>query len=179
MGKRIAWKRRCPIVARPWLSLPARSGRRRSRSRWTPSLRRARVAAPSVVWAPDGKRFAYVEQNRIWQYDVPSGKRRELITLSTLQTKAIVPPPAETTDWQNRRVAEQSIQWSSSGKDLLVLEGGDLFLLHTDTGRLEPAHRHQPNPSAIRSFRPMAGPFRFAGATISTAWISTQRRCGA
>jgi dipeptidyl-peptidase-4 len=90
--------------------------------------------APSVVWAPDGKRFVYTEENRIWQYDVPSGKRRELITLSTFQTKAVIPPAGDVTDWQNRRVAEQSIQWSSSGKDMLVLESGDLFLLHVDSG---------------------------------------------
>jgi dipeptidyl-peptidase-4 len=89
---------------------------------------------PAAVWAPDGKRFAYVEQNRIWQYDVPSAKRRELVTLSTLQAKAVAPPTPDVTDWKNRRVAEQSIQWSSSGKDILVLESGDLFLLHTDTG---------------------------------------------
>jgi dipeptidyl-peptidase-4 len=89
---------------------------------------------PSIVWAPDGKRFAYVEENRVWEYDVPSGKRRELITLSTFQTKAVVPVPPEMNDWQNRRVAEQSIQWFPSGKDLLVLEGGDLFVLHTGSG---------------------------------------------
>jgi dipeptidyl-peptidase-4 len=87
-----------------------------------------------VVWAPDGKRFAYTGENRIWQYDVTSGKRRELITLSSFQTKAVAAPEAEVTDWQNRRVAEQSLQWFPSGKDMLVLESGDLFLLHVDTG---------------------------------------------
>src|SRR5262245_15892735 len=76
---------------------------------------------PSVVWAPDGKRFAYVEENRIWEYDAVSGKRRELITLSTLRTKAIVPLPGEANEWRNRRVAEQRIQWAPSGKDMLVL----------------------------------------------------------
>jgi dipeptidyl-peptidase 4 len=89
---------------------------------------------PTIVWAPDGKRFAYIEEKRIWQYDVPSGKRRELITLSTFETKAVAPPQAEHMDWRNRRVAEQDIQWASSGKDMLVLSGGDLFLLHTDSG---------------------------------------------
>jgi dipeptidyl-peptidase-4 len=93
--------------------------------------------APSVVWTPDGKSFAWVEQNRIWLYDVAAAKKREVITLSTLQMKAVVPAEAEVTDWQNRRVAEQSIQWMPSGKSLLVLESGDLFLLHTDTSAFD------------------------------------------
>jgi dipeptidyl-peptidase 4 len=90
--------------------------------------------APSVVWAPDGKRFAYRESGRIWLYEAASGRRRELITLSTFQAKAIVLPPPDAADWQNRRVAEQSVQWSASGKQMLVLENGDLFLLQVDSG---------------------------------------------
>src|ERR1051326_1957231 len=89
---------------------------------------------PSAIWAPDGKRFAYRESGRIWLYDVPSGRSRELITLSTFQTKAVLLPPPDATGWQNRRVGEQALQWSASGKELLVLEGGDLFLLHVDSG---------------------------------------------
>ena len=91
-------------------------------------------AAPAVVWAPDGRRFAYTESGRLWLYDAPGGRRRELITLSSLQTKAVMLPPDATAGWQNRRVAEQSVQWSASGKQLLVLENGDLFLLHVDSG---------------------------------------------
>src|SRR3954453_49194 len=53
---------------------------------------------PPVVWAPDGKRFAYIEENRIWLYDVPSAQKRELITLGTFQTKAVATIPAGTTD---------------------------------------------------------------------------------
>ena len=30
---------------------------------------------PAVVWAPDGKSFAWVEQNRIWQYDVADSQK--------------------------------------------------------------------------------------------------------
>ncbi len=51
--------------------------------------------------------------------------------------KAIAPPQAKVTDWQNRRVAEQGFQWAPSGKEMLVLEEGDLFLLHTETGAWE------------------------------------------
>jgi dipeptidyl-peptidase-4 len=94
----------------------------------------ARRGAFSVVWSPDGKSFAYMEQNRIWQCDAATGKKKELITLSTLQSKAVPAPEAEAFDWQNRRVAEQSFQWSSSGKEMLIAARGDLFLLHVDSG---------------------------------------------
>ena len=133
MGCGLPWKRRCRYSA--GLAVFACSLWAQKKPVTLDAVAAARPrGAPSVVWAPDGKRFAYRESGRIWQYDVPSGKRRELITLSTLETKAIVPPPAGVTDWQNRRVAEQSVQWSSSAKELLVLEGGDLFLVQADSG---------------------------------------------
>src|SRR5689334_332079 len=133
MGCGLPWKRRCRYSA--GLAVFACSLWAQKKPVTLDAVAAARPrGAPTVVWAPDGKRFAYRESGRLWQYDVPSGKRRELITLSTLDTKAIVPPPAEVTDWQNRRVAEQTVQWSSSGRELLVLQGGDLFLLQADSG---------------------------------------------
>ena len=47
--------------------------------------------------------------------------------------------PTSPSEWARKPLVcgtrtPQSIKWSPSGKDLLVLEGGDLFLLHTDTG---------------------------------------------
>jgi len=134
MGNRLYSKLRCPCSAAALVLLAVPLAAQKK-----PVTLEAVAAArthslPAIVWAPDGKRFAYIEENRIWQYDVPSGKRRELITLSTFQTKAVVPPAPELMEWQNRHVAEQSIQWSPSGKDMLVLESGDLFLLHTDSG---------------------------------------------
>jgi len=41
----------------------------------------------------------------------------------------------EAFDWQNRRVSEQSFAWSHSGKEMLVSAGGDLFLVHIDSGK--------------------------------------------
>ena len=77
------------------------------------------LAAPaprvSVTWAPDGKRFAYQRSGALWLYDVASASRRELLKLAALEAKAVAPPPAEGFDWQNRRVQEQSFQWSASG----------------------------------------------------------------
>jgi len=90
------------------------------------------VRMPAIVWAPDGKRFAWIEEKAIWQYDVPSKKKKQLVALGPLAERAVKPPRPETVDWQNRRVSEQSFQWSSTGQEMLISVEGDLFLLHTD-----------------------------------------------
>lgn len=90
---------------------------------------------PPVTWASDGKRFAWMEEKSIWLYDVPTKKKKDLVDLGPLQEKAVKPPQEETTDWQNRRAVEQSFQWSSNGQEMLVSVEGDLFLLHTGTGK--------------------------------------------
>jgi dipeptidyl-peptidase-4 len=92
---------------------------------------------PPITWAPDGRRFAWMEDRGISQYDVPSKKRKQLIALGPLEEKAVKPPKQEGLDWQNRRVSEQSFQWSSTGQEMLISLQGDLFLLHTDTGKWE------------------------------------------
>ncbi|MGO4884184.1 MAG: DPP IV N-terminal domain-containing protein [Bryobacteraceae bacterium] len=97
----------------------------------------APVRMPPITWAPDGKRFAWMEDKAIFQYDVPSKKRKQLVTLGPLEDKAVKPPKPEGTDWQNRRVSEQSFQWSSTGQEMLISLDGDLFLLHTDTAKWE------------------------------------------
>src|ERR1019366_1981579 len=70
----------------------------------------APVHMPRITWAPDGKRFAWME-------------------------KTVKPPKQEGVDWQNRRVSEQSFQWSSTGQEMLIRLEGDLILMHTDTGK--------------------------------------------
>jgi dipeptidyl-peptidase-4 len=88
----------------------------------------------SEKWAPDGKRFAFREGNSIWQYDVSSKLKREVVSLVKLRAKAVKSPPSETFDWQNRRVSEASYQWSSSGTAMLVGADGDLFLVQVESG---------------------------------------------
>src|SRR4029079_5175404 len=39
---------------------------------------------------------------------------------------------AEAFDWQNRRVAESSYQWSGTGDQMLVSSEGDLFLVEVE-----------------------------------------------
>lgn len=88
-----------------------------------------------VQWAPDSRRFAWIEEKELWLYDVPSGQKKLLLTLSDLEAKAVKPAPSDAFDWQNRRVTEQAFSWSDSGKEMLIAAGGDLFLLHIDSGK--------------------------------------------
>jgi dipeptidyl-peptidase-4 len=88
-----------------------------------------------IQWSPDGKRFAWLEEKELWSCDVPSGRRQRLVDLADLEAKAIKPSAADAFDWQNRRVTEQAFSWSDSGRDILIAAEGDLFLLHTDSGK--------------------------------------------
>jgi dipeptidyl-peptidase-4 len=95
------------------------------------------VRMPAIAWAPDGQRFAWMEDKAILQYDVASKKKKQLVALGPLEEKAVKPPKQEGVDWQNRRVSEQNFQWSSTGQEMLINLQGDLFLLHVDTGKWE------------------------------------------
>jgi len=83
-------------------------------------------AAP--VWAPDGVRFAYLEGRRLWLYEVPARRRTELVSLEALEAAAAKVPPPELSTWRNRYVREQTLQWTPSGREILISAGGDLFL---------------------------------------------------
>src|SRR5579864_9252914 len=98
------------------------------------ATRTPRSGSGAITWAPDGKRFAFREKNSLWQYDVPSGSKKEIVSLVRLREKAVKGAPAAAFDWQNRRVAESSYQWSSSGAEMLVEADGDLFLVKVPSG---------------------------------------------
>lgn len=87
------------------------------------------------VWAPGGKKFAYMKGKSIMLYDVASNNDKELFTLDALETAAAKVPAEERFSWQNRRVRESSFQWAASGNALLLSVGGDLFLWHLDSGK--------------------------------------------
>lgn len=88
-----------------------------------------------VVWAPDGQRFAYLQNDRVMLYDVRARSARELLALDAVEKAAVAPPETERFDWENRHVSEESLEWSRSGKQLLLSVAGDLFLLTVDTGK--------------------------------------------
>ncbi len=68
-------------------------------------------------------------------YDVPSKSEKELLSLEPLEKAAVPAPERERFDWQNRRVSEDRVQWSDSGKELLLEARGDLFIYHLDSGK--------------------------------------------
>lgn len=90
-----------------------------------------------VVWSPDGKRFVYWEERRLKLYDVALRDKREIVAQSDLEALARKPPEPEAIEWENRRASEQSVQWSSSGEQLLVLAQSDLFLISLAGGKPE------------------------------------------
>ncbi len=98
--------------------------------------RAARQASPgSPVWAPDGKRFAHLQGNRILLYDIASKSEKELLSLDDMEKAAVPVPARERFDWQNRRVSENSFEWSPNSRQLLLSVAGDLFLYSLDTGK--------------------------------------------
>lgn len=86
------------------------------------------------VWAPDGKRFAYVESGKIWLYDIAARAKREIVALSRLSDAAVKTISPETYPWENRYVREQTVQWFPSGRELLIRAGGDLFQFRLEAG---------------------------------------------
>jgi dipeptidyl-peptidase-4 len=93
--------------------------------------------APQVVWAPDGKHFAYFEGSAVMLYDVAAKSEKKLLSLEPLEKSAVPVPEAQRFDWRNRRVSEDSLEWTHSGKQLLLSVQGDLFFFSLDTGTWE------------------------------------------
>src|SRR5271166_1845677 len=94
---------------------------------------RGAASAGTPIWAPDGKRFITIQEKKVLLYDVPAKSEKELLSLDPLEAAAVAPPEPEAFDWQNRRVSEESVQWSGDGKQLLISAKGDLFLFHLDS----------------------------------------------
>ncbi len=85
------------------------------------------------LWSPDGNSFAYQEHGTIALYDVAQRKAKTWFETATLEKAAKQPSEAaKPFGWQNRRVAQDSFQWFSNSRDMLVAEGGDLFVMHSD-----------------------------------------------
>ncbi len=95
------------------------------------SSQRMPSVAGSPIWAPDGKRFVYTERGKLWLYEVPSRRKTELVSTGAFSAAATKGPAAERFDFENRRVSERFVQWSPSGRELLVT-AGDLFLFRID-----------------------------------------------
>ncbi len=122
------------------------------------------------VWAPDGASFVFLETGKLNLYNPASKTSTAVIEIATLENAAAKVPTEGPFEWQNRRVRESTVQWSSSGKELLYLAGGDLFLIHLDTKKWDqlthtPVAEHDPKLSPdgkSRGLSPRRG--------ISTRW---------
>lgn len=96
----------------------------------------ARAMAPGVqaFWSPQGRRLASIRADKLLLHDAASGGEKEIANLAGLSKQAQPFPQPEQMTWENRRVREQRIQWSSDGAKILILSGGDLFLWDESTG---------------------------------------------
>ncbi len=90
-------------------------------------------------------------------YDLAGKQEKELLSLDPLQKAAVPMPESQRFDWQNRRVSEDSLQWSESGKEILLSVRGDLFLFTLDSGKwdqltatAEPEHDPKLSPDGTR-----------------------------
>ncbi len=103
-------------------------------------------------WAPDGKSFVYQQRSNLVSYDPATRGSRVLIATDPMDEAAVTVPEDGPYQWQDRYVHEATLQWSPSGKELLYLSGGDLFLIHADTGKWDqltktPVAEHDPKIS--------------------------------
>ncbi|HUQ92234.1 MAG TPA: DPP IV N-terminal domain-containing protein [Bryobacteraceae bacterium] len=88
----------------------------------------------TVQWSPDGKRFVRQQGGRLMVYEAATRTERALMRLSALTDAATKIPPVEIFGWQNRRVTEQSLQWTPDSRSLVALAGGDVFLIKLSAG---------------------------------------------
>jgi len=88
-----------------------------------------RSVAIDSVWSPDSKAFLRRQGTRIRFYEIASRKESELADTKPMEDAALTASQPEAFEWTNRRAREQSVQWSSSGQQLLLQIKGDLFLL--------------------------------------------------
>ena len=88
-----------------------------------------------AVWAPDGKSFVYPEDASLILYDCAAKNSRKLVSTDALDKAAVKPSGEQPYDWQDRYTHDSTLQWSSSGKEILYSAGGDLFLIHVANGK--------------------------------------------
>jgi dipeptidyl-peptidase-4 len=93
--------------------------------------------SPEVVWAPDGRHFAYFHGSEVMLYDIAAKSEKKLLSIEPLERAAVPIPEPARFDWQNRRVSEDSLEWSHTGKQMLLSVRGDLFFYSLDTGTWE------------------------------------------
>src|ERR1035437_7555550 len=90
-----------------------------------------------ATWAPDGKTFLFSREQTLRIYDPATKTSRELVSTEALDAAAVKGPEEGACGWTNRRVESGGPAFSASGKEVLYSTGGDLFLIHVETGKWE------------------------------------------
>ncbi len=110
------------------------------------------------VWAPNDNQFAFIENDKLSVFDISSRVKKELLDMPRLKESAAKIPEDEITDWTNRRVTEDPVQWFSSGDRLLVSEGGDLFIVYLNGADAGKARFEQLTNTPLREYDPKLSP---------------------
>jgi dipeptidyl-peptidase-4 len=90
-----------------------------------------------VDWAPDGKAYVFREQKMLKIYDPAAKSSKDLVSTEAMKSVAVKTDESGAFDWINRRTHDGGIEWSDSSKELIYSSGGDLFLVHVDSGKWE------------------------------------------
>ncbi len=91
----------------------------------------------AVTWAPDGKTFLFTKDTSLRIYDPAKLTSRELASTEALDNAAVKASDDGAYGWANRNVDSGGVEFSGSGKEVLYSTGGDLFLIHVETGKWE------------------------------------------
>jgi dipeptidyl-peptidase-4 len=114
---------------------------------------RGAAAGGAPLWMPDGKSFLTQQGSRVMIYDVGARAETEMFSTADMEKAVKTAPPPAIFEWENRRVREQRMQVSASGKEILLLLGGDLFLY-----RVAPKTWEQLTASPVRERDPKLSP---------------------
>lgn len=82
------------------------------------------------IWAPDGTAFIYIDDGKVYVYDIGSRRSKVWFETAPLEKAAKKPAEPKTFGWQNRRVSSDSYQWFPNSRDLLASVNGDIFVVH-------------------------------------------------
>ena len=90
-----------------------------------------------LAWNADGTKFLYRQGRQLLVYDPGLKSSKELLDTSALDAAAVKPASQDPQpfDWENRRVRETPVQWSSAGNQILYSTGGDVFTIDPATGK--------------------------------------------
>jgi dipeptidyl-peptidase-4 len=105
------------------------------------SADRSKARPPEPVWRPDGAAFAYIDNGKLWLYDVKSRHADPWVATDDLEKRGedAAHSPKTPFNWQNRRVDTAGPQWFPDGRRLLLPLHTSSFVL--DLGDAKPRER--------------------------------------